>query len=474
MAKQPERVLEIELETEDMLGVEIMATGGPIHGIGSPPEGDFWSADELRGMALADEELGDEIDPPVKIGHDDKQTLLANSATSGDLPLPTDGELPAAGWLENVRTNDDGSRLLGDFMRVPKTIAKLIRAGAWRKRSVELSKVSSQKSDKVYDWVVTGVAYLGGKMPAVRTLGDAIKLYEGAEIVRVVSYASTSAVVWNPDEGLEAIRSAVRDALNPSPPGVDVPGQTRYWVRDVSMSAALVSQGYDEDSEAWVVGFTRSADGSVALDQSSEWTAAEQVWISATKGYEEAEAGFRAAAADTRRQMSVDLKLSDEQRRIFAEAVGVEPGELTDDQLLEKMKTEQPPPEGEPAPEPVPPTPAPGGDRSLEQRVEASEERTRKLEDELRETKQREFVDGVIRARKASPGQRESIETFYNRDPEGARKFFDEQPINEELEREFGSDEDGDLDPEQKRELEEERYLEAASGRLGISKEALI
>lgn len=470
------RELEAELATENLLGVEIMATGGPIHGIGSPPEGDFWTPDDLRGMALADEELGDEILPPVKIGHPDEQTILANSVAEGELPAPRDGELPSAGWVENIRTNETGTRLLGDFMRVPKTIAKLIRGGAYRTRSVELSKVSSQTSEKSYEWVVTAVAFLGGKMPAVRTLGDVVKLYEGAEIVRLVNYASATDVVWNPDDGLEAIRSAVRDALNPSPPGVDMPGQIRFWVRDVSTSAALVTQGYDDDSEAWVVGFTRNADGSVTLDQSIDWQPAEQVWVAAAKSYELAESGFRERRDDSRSQMA-DLKLSEEQRRLFAEAAGVEDATaLTDDELLERVKGETTPPPDPtppPAPEPVPPTSA-EGDRSLEQRVEASEERTRKLEEDLRLEKRKAFVEAAIRGRKVAPGQSATLETLYDRDPAAARQFVDELPEREDLEREFGSDEDGDLDPEQKRELEDERYLETASSRLGISKETLI
>src|SRR4051812_49197098 len=65
--------------TFDLVGVEILAAGGPIHGVGSPPEGDFWSMEELRAMAEADAELGDELLPPNKIGHPDDQVLVRNS-----------------------------------------------------------------------------------------------------------------------------------------------------------------------------------------------------------------------------------------------------------------------------------------------------------------------------------------------------------------------------------------------------------
>lgn len=146
------------LPTVDIDGVEILAAGGPVHGWGSPPEGDVWLPEQLREMAAAAAELGDEIKAPAKIGH-----------KGGD---------PAVGWLENIRVNDSGDRLLADIKRVPKGLSSLIEAGAYRTRSVELRSFTSQRSGKKYDWVVSGLAWLGGKMPAVRTLGDVVKLYD--------------------------------------------------------------------------------------------------------------------------------------------------------------------------------------------------------------------------------------------------------------------------------------------------------
>lgn len=153
----------MSLETVDILGVEILAAGGPVHGIGSPPEGDTWRPEDLRGMTEAAAELADEVHAPAKIGH-----------RGGD---------PAVGWLENIRINQDGSRLLADIKRVPKGLSSLIDAGAYRTRSVELKQFTSQKTGRRYEWVVSGLAWLGGKMPAVRTLADVVKLYEGDDDV---------------------------------------------------------------------------------------------------------------------------------------------------------------------------------------------------------------------------------------------------------------------------------------------------
>jgi hypothetical protein len=164
-----------DLETVDLTDVEILSTGGPVHGIGSPPSGDFFSADDLRSMATAAQELeaAGEWKAPAKIGHDPKQTLLSQ------------GEMPAAGWLTNQRVSADGSKLLADIHGVPKKIADLVRARAYRTRSAELSKATSQRTGKSYPWVVSGMAFLGGKMPAVRTLDDIVAMYEGADTERL-------------------------------------------------------------------------------------------------------------------------------------------------------------------------------------------------------------------------------------------------------------------------------------------------
>lgn len=71
------------LETTDLVGVEILSVGGPVHGIGSPPEGDYWTASQLCGMAEAAAELADEVHAPAKIGHRGGDRPSAGSKTFG-------------------------------------------------------------------------------------------------------------------------------------------------------------------------------------------------------------------------------------------------------------------------------------------------------------------------------------------------------------------------------------------------------
>jgi hypothetical protein len=173
-----------ELETENLDGVEILASGGPFRGSGSATGGDYYSSTDLEAIANANNELADEVRPVNKVGHSSKQRLLRNSG------FVDDDEQPAAGWLHNFRVKD--GKLLADVKAVPKKLSQLIREGAFRTRSVELRRMVSQKTQKEYEAVVTGLAWLGAKAPAVRTLDDIHALYEDLEPdeegVRTVDY----------------------------------------------------------------------------------------------------------------------------------------------------------------------------------------------------------------------------------------------------------------------------------------------
>lgn len=347
-----------ELETVDIEGVEILATGGPVHGVGSPPEGDYWKPEDLRGMADAAAELADEIKAPAKIGH-----------KGGD---------PAVGWLENVRINDDGSKLLADIRKVPKGLSSLIDAGAYRTRSVELRQLTSQKTGKQYPWVVSGLAWLGGKMPAVKTLADVVKLYESDD---------------DPDRKFVAVEE--------TPADVD---DLRDAVADLGRELA----------------------------------------------------GRNPAPSDSRPMP--EPRYTDEQRRAFAETTGLEVDKVTDEMLDKTAETLK----IEPPAEPVRDLEADERIRNLETQAKEADERSRRLESELADEKKRSFVESVLRDGKAQPGQRAEIELMYDASPDVARKYFDTVQANDDLAREYGSDEEGDLstpEAEEKRDLSERERI---------------
>jgi hypothetical protein len=181
-----------DLPTEDFEGVEVLAIGGPVMGIGSPKGGEHITKSRLAQIVEGSSELRQlgELRGPVKLGHSQTQELLRASGL-------TEGEMPAAGWVENLRLNEDGTRVLADFKRVPKVLASLIKAGAYRTRSAELKKVVSQTNGRTYEMVIDGVVLQGAKAPAIRTLDDFVKLYsDDAEVGETVGF--TEVAVENP------------------------------------------------------------------------------------------------------------------------------------------------------------------------------------------------------------------------------------------------------------------------------------
>ena len=108
------------LETVNLDGVEILAVGGPYHGKGSPPDGDFFTTEDLTTMAANATELYGELHPTAAVNPPKNKV--------GHI------EQPAVGYLENQRLDKTGTRLLADVKNVPKALASLIKAGAYRAR----------------------------------------------------------------------------------------------------------------------------------------------------------------------------------------------------------------------------------------------------------------------------------------------------------------------------------------------------
>lgn len=144
-----------ELETVTIKGLPVLKVG--------VWNGIRYTKAILDALADAHEETVDKLDPPVKLGHDDKQKLLQN-----------DG-YPAAGWVRNLRRV--GSDLLADLINVPKKLAELIKVRAYGPRSVEIRR-DITIGGREYPWVLTGLAFLGADLPAVEGLNDIPKLYQ--------------------------------------------------------------------------------------------------------------------------------------------------------------------------------------------------------------------------------------------------------------------------------------------------------
>lgn len=160
--RQANSVALAKLETRDFLSVPILTVGtfdaetGPV----------TFSRGRLDDMVEANR-ANPNFQAPIKFGHGEDQDLLEES------------ELPAAGWVENLRRI--GDTLIADLMRVPAKIADLIDAGAFRKRSIE-SMFDVEIGGRSWPTVLTGLALLGSKLPAVGSLDDIVGLYSSLNL----------------------------------------------------------------------------------------------------------------------------------------------------------------------------------------------------------------------------------------------------------------------------------------------------
>jgi hypothetical protein len=413
-----------DLETVDLEGVEILSTGGPVFAIGSPPEGDHYTTEQLRSMVVAANELGDELDAPSRIGHRKMGESQADALRSS----------PAVGWLANHRLNADGTKYLADIKRVPKAFAELLRAGAWRKRSAELSSITSQKTKKSYENVVTGVAWLGDRMPAITTLEDVMKLYEGDAERKTI-------VVFENDPPKDGFAETLLERL------------TEKLLDEVAAGSG-----------------DRSADTRhVKFSEKQRKSFAEATGLEADKVTDD-----MLAAAGVVTEAPAPI-VSDEPAQELAKIAGVEGDELTADKLMEALKKRH---EGE------------GGDggeggeggdegkeaeryKELERRLEAAEKTSKDTAEELRVERRNAFIETVVKEGKIAPGAREKLERLFDKDPEGAREFVSELKPDEELVREHGSD---GPTPEETTEQEklEKAYEADLASRLGTKVEELI
>ncbi len=125
--------------------------------------GDAYTQDDLQCMIDAFNETVPGIRPPLKLGHDNEQSLLQ-----------IDG-MPAAGWIERLYMI--GDKLCADFCDIPEKIFNLIDTKAYRKVSSEIYW-NLQVGEKVYQRFLGAVALLGADMPGVMNLADILGRYK--------------------------------------------------------------------------------------------------------------------------------------------------------------------------------------------------------------------------------------------------------------------------------------------------------
>jgi len=153
-----------DLPTEDLQNVEIFAAGTWTDSSGNKKT--FTNVDIDR-MVENHRALKDKIKPFLKLMHlSDKDHRRLTAA-------------PSLGWMRNLRRI--GTKLVADFSNVPAKVAKLIRAGSYRRISAEIfPSFKDEATGKTYRHVVCAAGLLGATTPAVTTLDDVFKLFEVA------------------------------------------------------------------------------------------------------------------------------------------------------------------------------------------------------------------------------------------------------------------------------------------------------
>ncbi|WP_213004870.1 phage protease [Paractinoplanes toevensis] len=155
--------------------------------------------------------------PILKIGHLDKRFAP---------DLSHDGE-PGIGWVDNLRAEEDGHLLLGDYVGMPAWIDQVM-ASAWPKRSIEGKYNYRCALSHTHHFALDAVSLLGTTQPAIptlRSLNDVAELYgvdiaasedhSGDSVYAVVAAAEvhTGAMIALVPTAEDAVRLSVDDGL---------------------------------------------------------------------------------------------------------------------------------------------------------------------------------------------------------------------------------------------------------------------
>jgi len=151
---------------KSIAGVEIFSAG--------TWNGDKYTVQDLDLMVAAFSETSKTVRPFLKLGHSEKQALLEAEG------------LPAAGWIGRIYRN--GTKLMADFVDIPRKIHELIVNKAYRKVSSEIY-LGVKIQDKSYKYLVGAVALLGAEIPGVMNLSDILSRFGLRDYESIKSYA---------------------------------------------------------------------------------------------------------------------------------------------------------------------------------------------------------------------------------------------------------------------------------------------
>lgn len=156
--------------------------------------GEPWTEADLLDMARNAVKFNNRQKAVVKIGHDEQQPapLADGSHEFGDDGGPAFGQVPnprvefrfVDGFDEPVAT------LVGDCLEVPNYLADMIAQGVYRRVSAEIDPDAGSKEglEGARGPMLKAVSFLGGSMPAVKTLADVKDILDKSAGVQMSEY----------------------------------------------------------------------------------------------------------------------------------------------------------------------------------------------------------------------------------------------------------------------------------------------
>jgi len=355
---------------------------------------------------------------------------------------------PCIGYVDNLRTNEDGHSLVGDFAGMPGWLTGEVMASAYPDRSIEGEWHHKCALGHDHLFVVTDVALLGVAPPAIGTLSsfqDMAVLYavsnepetEGATVPtgKVTVTASARPTVVKASVTSEDIRRAFYERPET---GWDA------WLEEIQLAPELQVIIHDDRTNArsrLPVIVDEAADGTDAVSFGDavdvvvryEDVAATPEAVAAARGTNAERVVFASRDASRKVQASQEDPTVTTLSEAVRDKLGLTDTDADDDALIAALTnatvaTEAPAePEAPAAPvtEAAPST----GTVTVDETEYANLRRQAALgataHERLVADDRRQFLDSAVRAGKFAPARRGHYEAMLSADPEGAKALID-------------------------------------------------
>lgn len=430
-------VANVELVTA---GINWPASTGPV----------TLTLEHLADAVKAAEEDPHVLYPRLKIGHTDERFNPADEVPVYDPFHYPDGQ-PAFGKASNLRLENDGAVIVADYVEVPEWLADAMPS-AYPSRSIEGDFDVKTPGGKEYTFVLTAVALLGERWPAVQDLEDLERVLTEGEPVASVSSTATRR---NDSVGVNA-KADVDKVLRVFWSEWAQDEQYWHWPRSVWTDPNEIIVD-DDDGGLYKLPFSSNDAQEITF---GDPVPVLEVYVDITNGEEVA----ATAATDRKgrpervyasrkdlppdRQVKAEKRPDDEEVKMgldkeIRERLGLAE-DASDEEVLAAMpeassteETETSSEENEETPaseeapaseetqEPVAATGTVQVDAEELQRLREGSEAGLEAKATAEATARKQILDSAIQAGKFSPARREHWETLLKADPEGTKATID-------------------------------------------------